>query len=220
MTATLDTSLASGAAAAPSAPAALPIVVEMRGGRVRKTYRTDVRPRAVAEAKFRRECATYERFARLGADFVPRLLARDEAALWLETEHVAGGRTLIDWLEVVPHNSLDPVITQLIRIDKFLYVNRIDYLGCSPKDVLVDDDYRVFIVDFEDTYLDERFEDSLYERMFHPRLRLVADERNRELFLAMLAGRRNEFHRLTRRKIASGLVGRLRLDRRSRLKRR
>lgn len=208
-----------GVAAAPSAPA-LPIVVEVRGARVRKTYRADLMGRARAEAKFRRECAAYRRFAELGADFVPPLLAWDEAGLWLETGRVAGGRTLIDWLEAPPHNGLDPVITQLVRIDKFLYVNRIDYLGGSPKDVLVDEDYRVFIVDFEDTFLDERFEDSLYDRMFHARMRRVADARNRELFLVMLAGRRKDFHRLTRRKLASGLRGRLRLDRRSRLERR
>lgn len=186
-----------------------PITVEIRDEIVRKTFQASVLSRAVAEAKFQREVKAYHRLESLRVDFVPRLLAEDEGALQIDIERVPAGRTVVQWLESAPHNSFDPVISQIISIDKFLYVNRINYLGASPKDILIDDDYRVFILDFEETYLDERFEEVLCERMFHDRLNLVKNQERCTFFLAALAGRRNEFHDFTRRKVMGAIVKRL-----------
>ena len=185
------------------------VAVKVLRDRVRKTYREGVALPGLATAKFRRESAAYRRFAELGVDFAPRLLGCDEHDLWLETELVAERRTLLGWLETAPSNSFDPVVSQIIGIDKFLYEHRINYLGCSPKDILVSSDFGIHLVDFENTFLDERFQEILYERMFHIRMTQVNNERARDVFFALLANRRDDFHRFLSRKIRNGVLARL-----------
>ena len=96
---------------------------------MRKIYHRDPARDWPAKEKFSREWAAYKRLNGLGTDFVPRLLDANPKELWLEIERVASGRTLIDWLNEAPHNSFEPVVTQLLRIDSYLYKNRINYLG-------------------------------------------------------------------------------------------
>ena len=125
---------------------ARPITIEVRGDRIRKTYCEEFARRGVARAKFRREIAAYRRLAELGASFVPDLLDCDEASLWLDIERVADSRTLADWLETAPSNSFEPVIIQLLTIDKYLYENKINYLQTSAKDIMVGDNYKLYII--------------------------------------------------------------------------
>ena len=193
------------------------ITVEFLPDRVRKTYREGVLKPGLATAKFHREVAAFQRFDALDVEFVPKLLDVDRAGLSLETDWVAAGRTLIDWLESAPSNSLDPVISQLIRVDRFLYENRINYLESSPENVLVSDDYHVYLVDFEYTFLDERFQQILYDQMFHARLTKVKNSQTRDVFLASLTARRNDFHAFLDRKIINGVLARVRLLRANRL---
>ena len=198
-------------------PTSLPIEIEVRGDHVRKSFSRDLLTAHRAEAKFARECAAYRRFNARGTAFVPQLRDHDAQALWLDIEFVAGGRTLIDWLEDAPHNSFEPVITQLLYIDRYLYRNRINYLGGSPKDVLVAEDYSLHLIDFEYTWLDERFEDIICESMVHTRLARVSNVRNRDLFVATLASRQRETQSFARRKWTYAIAHRLRLGRRRRL---
>lgn len=193
------------------------ILVESLGDRVRKTYREGIVRPGVAAEKFLRELAAYRRFAELGATFVPALLACDEDALWLEIERVADGRTLADWVETAASNSLEPVIIQLITIDKFLCESRINYLQATPKDIMVGERYKLYLIDFEYTYLDERFQQILYERMFDARMMNVKNTRSRDIFLAALAARRMEFYRFLPRKVHNGVLGRLGVLRANRL---
>ncbi|NKB49969.1 MAG: hypothetical protein GKS02_11495 [Alphaproteobacteria bacterium] len=198
----------------------LQIDVEVRGDRVRKTFNRDIPGRAPADEKFEREYAAYCRFSELGTDFVPRLIECNRAGLWLDLERIANGRTLVDWLNDAAHNSFDPVITQLIHIDHYLHKHRINYLAGSPLDVLVAHDYRVYLIDFEYTWLDERFEDIFCESMNHTRLERVTNTSNRDLFIAMLASRRADIRHYSRRKITNAAVHRLRIGRRRKLVRR
>lgn len=203
--------------ARPGAPAP-DITVEIKGKRVRKIFHVRTGDAGSAKAKFARELAAYRRLGALGADFVPGLLDWDEEGLWLETDLVAGGRTMLDWLEAAPSNSFEPVVAQLIMIDRFFYENRINYMDTSPKDILVADDFRLYVVDFESTFLDEDFQQVLYDRIFHPRLIYVRDDRTRDAFLAFLANRRDDFHRFLPRKIRNGVLARLGLLRKTRRK--
>ena len=82
---------------------------------------------------------------------------------------------------------------------------------------MVSDDYRLHLIDFEYTWLDERFEDILFEAMAHTRLEQVENTRNRDLFLATLASRQREVQDFVRRKITNGAIIRLGFGRRRRL---
>lgn len=200
-----------------SSDGSLPIEIEMRGERVRKTYRDVNAGPGVAAEKFHRELAAYHHFERLRVPFVPGLLDFDERALWLEIERVDGDRTLAEWVESAPVNGYEPVIVQLITADRFFYDNNINYLQATATDILVGNHYRLYFIDFEYTFLNERFQQILYERLFEPRMMNLVNTLSRDAFLATLAARKKEFHKFVPRKVHNAILGRLGLLRANRL---
>lgn len=174
--------------------------VELLAGRSRKTYREGRSAAGLATEYFQRELAAYQWFAVENVGFVPRLLEYNENELWFETETIAEAITFLDWLKSAPSNSLEPVISQLIAIDKYLYEHHINYLQSSPADVLIDRDFHVYLIDFKHTFLNQRFEDILFERMFHFESAQARTDATARVVLATLATRRNEFHRFLFRK--------------------
>ena len=188
-------------------PQVSPIEIEFRKDRVRKIYhKVGARPE-IQKEKFLREVKAYQLFSTLQVQFVPRLLDFHDEELWIETSWA--GRTLVDWLEHSPSNKLDQVISQLIDIDAFLSLKRINYLESSPRDVLVNEKGHVSIIDFEYTFLNERFQQVLLEKMFHERMHLVENVVQREAFLAMIRMRLKECHCYLSRKIMNSILGRL-----------
>ena len=180
--------------------------VKLLAGRIRKTYCKSRLPDELATENFRRELAAYQWFTEQNACFVPRLLEYNDIELWFETEPIANAVTFLDWLKSAPSNSFDPVISQLIAIDKYLYEHRINYLQSSPADVLIDRDFHVYIVDFKYTFLNQGFKDILFERMFHSSSIQASIDGTSSVVLATLATRRNEFHRFLLRKTQNHIL--------------
>lgn len=166
---------------------------------------------------FSRELAAYRCFNELEVSFVPRLLEWNGDELWLETERIVGATTFGDWMSCAPSNSFEPVIAQLIVIDKFLYEHRVNYLNSSPAILLVDEQFRLYITDFTQTFLDQRFQDILCERMIDSLSEQLPAARVDNVVRAMLVVRSSEFHRFRFRKVQNGILRSLRLFRPKRL---
>lgn len=167
---------------------------------MRKTFDQNI-AREDARALFHREVAVLRCFADLKANCVPRLVDLDESALWHETERLEGARAFDVWLMSAPSNGLEAVISQLIAIDKLLYLNRIDYRVNSLQHVLVNKDFETFITGFEYTRLGHRFSDVLFSNLFQ-HFHLSRKESDVPgVFMSSLIARRDEVHNYFPRKL-------------------
>jgi len=151
-----------------------PIRVEMRDKVVFKAYYCELSKQAYD--KYKREIDAFNFFDAQNASFVPRLLANgvQNDVCWLATSF--SGQTLVEWCSDASTAAMREMADQLIEIDAWLFKHRVNYLEASPKDILVDDNGRAFIIDFEYTFLGERFEQLLIERIDHDRLKLLGTD--------------------------------------------
>lgn len=165
-----------------------------------------------AQDKFDRELSAFEFFTQNNAFFVPQLFesGRMPNVCWLAMSHA--GITLSKWLETAPTTALEPIFDQLLQIDAWLYQNNVNYLEGSPKDMLVDKDGKVRLIDFEYTFLDEPFEQILLERVNHDRLSAVPAERA-SLVRNIVRARKHQSRAFLRRKIRSAILRRCGLNR-------
>ena len=161
-----------------------------------------------AREKFDREVEAFHFFTLRQVPFVPEFLksAIDGNICWLAMRN--GGTTLADWFEKTPVSAWDPAFDQLLRIDTWLYRNRVNYLQSSPKDMLIDDAGTVRIIDFEYTFLGEPFEQFLIERLDHDRLRALAPDRANAI-REQAHARKKESHRFFYRTLRNGVLRRL-----------
>jgi tRNA A-37 threonylcarbamoyl transferase component Bud32 len=162
------------------------------------------------EQKFKREIAAYDRFMQLGVDFVPHLVDYDVEELTLRIRKV-NGYTLTEMIELDADFDIDFVIDRLIYIDAFLYDHRINYLHCSPHDLLFDIiKQNLLIVDFEYTFINSSYKQILYDRIFHPRMMRVKNVERRNLFLHALRNRKTEFKHYRYRRLKNSMIARIR----------
>jgi len=108
----------------------LPIEIIYCENTIKKIYKKNENIN-IQKEKFNRELNVYIELNKSGADFVPKLINYDICDLWIELSHE--GVNLIEWLETANSNQYELVITQLIEIDRYLFDNRINYLGGDPK---------------------------------------------------------------------------------------
>jgi len=166
-----------------------------------KTYLTTCLYPEVQKDKFWREVNAYNRLEDLDADFIPRLLSYDKTKYSLTIERIMGG-DLCNILEKNENIDFDSIISQLVKIDDFLFKNKINYLNSSPKDVLYDnEENKIYIIDFEYTFVNEPFQQILFDCMFHARMMRVTNTVQRDHFLYLLQKRRSDFTRYYYRKI-------------------
>ena len=178
-----------------------PIQVDFLEDVVVKTYLSNPLLPAINREKFQREIIAYKRLKLLNAEFVPDLLSYDKAKYSLTIERIMGG-DLCNILEKDENIDFDSIISQLIKIDDFLFKNQINYLNSSPKDVVYDsEDNKIYIIDFEYTFVNEPFQQILFDRMFHARMMRVINTVRRDRFLYLLKKRRSDFTRYYYRKI-------------------
>ena len=104
------------------------------------------------------------------------------------------GKDLCAILEDGGSAAIEEIISQLVKIDRYLYDNRINYMNSSPKDVIYSDsENKVYIIDFEYTFLNEYFQQILFDQMFHTRMMKVQNIDVRDRFLKALKSRKGEF---------------------------
>ena len=189
------------------------IQVDISDDKVRKTYIIDSTKPGFQEEKFRREVTVYQYFKRCAIGFAPRLLTYDDASCSLEIEKIKG-RDLCSILEDGGHIAIDEIIGQLVEIDRYLYDHRINYMNSSPKDVIYDiNQNKVYIIDFEYTFLNEYFQQILFDQMFHTRMMKVKNAKSRNEFLAALRSRKGDFRRYYYRKIRNSTLSAIGLRR-------
>jgi tRNA A-37 threonylcarbamoyl transferase component Bud32 len=142
--------------------------------------------------KFFRELRAYKYFNNLEVDFVPRLIGYNQSLCSLTIENV-GGNTLRNIIEEGVPNSQE-IVSNIIKVDRFLYSRKINYMHSSIDDILVHNDgKKIYIIDFEYTYLNEYFQQILYDCMFGSRMMRVKNRLSRDKFINILHERKNEF---------------------------
>ncbi|MBI08033.1 MAG: hypothetical protein CMM55_00800 [Rhodospirillaceae bacterium] len=150
------------------------INILVSGRTVYKAYQLNTNK--VGRDKFNREVQAYSFFKQTNATFVPTLLGSGQYNDhgWLAIKH--GGQTLVDWLKQENLKTFSSILHQLIHIDEWLYRHKVNYLESSPKDLLIDKNGKVRLIDFEYTFLQENFEQILLERVVHERLSSLPDK--------------------------------------------
>ncbi len=170
------------------------IQLKFTESQVQKTYLYKTpQEHKTQQTKYLREVVAYQKFTDLGANFVPKLLYHDEKNLTLHIEKVEGDH-LVKTLQNNSCINVENLIEQLITIDAFLYQNNINYLHCSPHDIIYNvEKKKLFIIDFEYTFL-HRYKQILYRQIvFHPRLLRAKGEGSCTLFIDTLHKNKGRF---------------------------
>lgn len=189
------------------------IQVDISDKKVEKTYILDSTRPGFQEGKFWREVNAYQHFDRYSVGFAPRLLSYDDAACSLEIEKIEG-RDLCAILEDGGDIATEEIIRQLVEIDRYLYNNRINYMNSSPKDVIYNNsENKVYIIDFEYTFLNEYFQQILFDQMFHTRMMKIKNVDSRDRFIAALMRRKGEFKLYYYRKVKNSALSAIGLQR-------
>lgn len=98
--------------------------------------------------------------------------------------------------------DLENFLKKIIEIDKFIFKNRINVLHLSPKDLIIDKRKNVFLIDFEYTFLDSRFKQRIYDKLFHHNLK----KNNPIQFFEFIKQNKKGFYKNKSRKIINGLI--------------
>ena len=178
-----------------------PISIEIYSDYILKRYNVQSGDFVIQGEKFQRELSAYKKFSELKVDFVPELVSFDEKLLSLTIERI-GGPTLCELLESCSEYDLDSIIEQIIDIDSFLSKNRINCLYISPADFIYQKvKKRLYIIDFEYTYVNRYFQQILLDQMFHPRIQRVKNTQCRDKFLNLLTKKKKDIFRYRSRKV-------------------
>ena len=106
---------------------------------------------------------------------MPRLIDYDDKDLWYETEHIAGTEPLSNRLVTLPSNQVDAVVSDLIRIDRQLYRNRIDYRAISIDHILIGENGEAYLTGFARSRINHALEDILFDSVWvhSPRILVI-----------------------------------------------
>ena len=136
---------------------------------------------------------------------MPRLIDYDDKDLWYETEHIAGTEPLSNRLVTLPSNQVDAVVSDLIRIDRQLYRNRIDYRAISIDHILIGENGEAYLTGFARSRINHALEDILFDSVLGPLAKDSGDSGMANAFAATLAIRRDEVYRLSIRAARSAV---------------
>lgn len=146
---------------------------------------------------FRREVSVLQRFAGLGTKFAPRLIEYDDKGLWHETERIPGAEPLCDRLLTLSSNHIDAVVSDLIAIDRLLYVHQIDHRTTSVDHILIGENGEAYLTGFAHSRINHPLQDILFDSALGS-LDLESDATGMtRAFSATLAIRRDEVYRLS-----------------------
>jgi len=189
------------------------IQIEIYEERVKKKYLPDPSRPGLQEEKFYREINAYKFFNNRNIKFVPKLLSYDESFHILNIQKV-DGNDICSTLDDCTNDDMQNIISQLTLIDTFLFKNKINYMYSSPADIIYDKvRNKLFIIDFEYTFLNEYFQQILYKNMFHSRMNRVKNTVSRDLFLKKIRTQRKKFIYYNYRRVKNFLLNRLGLIR-------
>jgi hypothetical protein len=168
------------------------IEIVSNGEKVIKKYKPDNFSGEYFRKKYFRELYAYEYFNSKKVDFVPHLLSYNKLEYSLTIENIQGN-TLQELIDGGNFNEQE-IIDGLIVVDKYLYLNKINYMNSSVTDILVSsNENRIYIVDFEYTYLNEYYQQILYDCLFGSRMMRIKNKINRDRFLKTLRENKNKF---------------------------
>ena len=166
-----------------------------------------------SKIKFLRELRAYKFFNSLKVDFVPKLIGYDTSLCYLIIENIRGN-TLRDVIEEGDFNAYE-IISNIIGVDRSLYRKKINYMHSSADDILVTKDRkRIYIIDFEYTFINEYFQQILYDCLFGSRMMRIKNQIGRDKFIEILKKRKHEFESYYFRKAKNILISSLGVMRR------
>ena len=148
---------------------------------------------------FDSELRAYQYFNRIDWKWAPRLTGYDPAERRLSLKRI-NGMSLAKAISEEWGFNIRFVIDQLIELDRSLWKNRINCLNMTVQDIMVEEETsRVYMVDYEDTYLHSRYKKILYHQMLSPKLFRIKDNRTKSEFISALRENRHRFHKYYQR---------------------
>jgi hypothetical protein len=170
--------------------------VEYEGGIVTKTFhpRTKLGIRSHDES-FRTELAAYQFFEKIRWGWAPNLLEYDFERKKLRLQRI-NGRSLTEMITRSVEFDVREVISQLLKLDRLLWLNRINCLQINSDDIVVEEgSSKIYMIDFEHTYLNSRYKKILCNQILGPKLYKIEDNGTKSQFISSLLQRRKHFHK-------------------------
>ncbi|MBN1574472.1 MAG: hypothetical protein JW984_14845 [Deltaproteobacteria bacterium] len=186
------------------------VSIEIHADYVKKSYHTNIGNFPLQRVKFLRELEAYERFKKIGAEFVPNLIAYDIDLQSITLERIEG----IDICEILENCSeydLNRIIDHIIHIDSFLYKNNINCLYTSPKELIYQVEMdKLFLLDFEYTFVNEYFHQILLENIYqNPKMKRINNVRCLDEFVELSKRRLIDVEKYHYRKVKTYLLSKL-----------
>ena len=170
--------------------------IEYHDDKVIKTFH----PRSKAGIKsqgeaFDSEVAAYQFFDEIRWGWAPSLLGYDMIKRQIQIKRIKG----LSLRETISRNlefNVEDVVNELIELDRLLWINRINCLQIKSDDILIEEgSSKIYLVDFEHTYLNSRFKKILYNQLLGPKLLKIEENETKRQFILTLQKRRSQFHR-------------------------
>ena len=156
---------------------------------------------------FEREVKTYQYFNTRDIDFVPRLISHKSGELKIE---YIEGNTLAEIFQSNLLIDVEDIINQIIAIDKYLHKYQVNILRLKPADfILSKKNQKIYIFDFEYTFLNSRFKNTLYDQFLH-NLKLLEKNSGVSLFISRLKNNKRNFYRINQRRFINKLIASIR----------
>lgn len=170
--------------------------IEFQDDLVVKTFHPRSKPGILPQDEaFAHELAAYQRFERIRWGWAPSLIGYDVEKRQVHIERIKG-LSLRETISRDIELDVDKIVDELMELDKLLWVNRINCLQIKPDDILIEEGTsRIFMIDFEHTYLNSRFKKILCNQLLGPKLFKIEENETKRRFISSLQKRRSQFHR-------------------------
>ena len=164
--------------------------------KVIKTFHPRSKPGILSpDEAFAHELAAYQHFKKIRWGWAPRLLGYDMEMRQVHLQKIKG----LSLKETISRDigfDVDKVVDELMELDKLLWTNRINCLQIKPDDILIEDkSTKIFMIDFEHTYLHSRFKKILCNQLLGPKLFKIEENETKRRFICSLQNRRSQFYR-------------------------
>jgi len=138
---------------------------------------------------------------------VPRLVDYDDKSLWYETVRIPDTEPLRNRLATLPSNHVDAIVSDLIAIDRKLFLYQIDYRAMSIDHILIGRNGDIYLTGFAHTRINHPLVDILFDSVLGSVAIESDDTEMARAFAATLAIRRDEVYRLPIRKVRRAVLG-------------
>jgi hypothetical protein len=170
--------------------------IEYYDNTVIKTFHPRSKPGILTQDEaFANELAAYKHFERIRWGWNPSLMGYNIEKRQIQIERIKGV-SLTEMIARKLEFNVEQVISELIELDRLLWLNRINCLQIKSDDILLEEgSFKIFMIDFEHTYLNSRFKKILCNQLLGPKLYKIEENETKRRFISSLQKRRSRFHK-------------------------